>query len=153
MRTRRDALAAGAHACVAALALGTLPASLPAEPASQRFMLIGLTGPQDPARASLLLVWASALAAAGHTVRVTLAGDATLLLSRQLADTLLAPGLPPVKHLLGQVLDRGVPFFLCRACAVARGLAETDIEGRNAQFTNAEVMAADMAWAAKILVI
>jgi predicted peroxiredoxin len=119
----------------------------------QRFMLIGLTGPEDPTRASLLFAWANALAEAGHTVRVDLAGEATLLFRPQLTDSLAAPGLPPLKSIMAKVQDRGVSIFLCRPCAMARGLTDADLEGRNAQFTNAQAMAAAMAWAAKILVV
>jgi predicted peroxiredoxin len=119
----------------------------------QRFMLIGLTGPEDPTRASLLFAWADALAEAGHTVQIDLAGEATLLLRSQLSDSLAAPGLPPLKSIMAKVQDRGVPVFLCRPCAQARGLTDADLEGRNAQYTNAQTMAAAMAWATKVLVV
>jgi predicted peroxiredoxin len=152
MPTRRDILSTGAHACTAALALSFLPPQPgPAEP--QRFMLIGLTGPENPSRSSLLLAWAAALAEAGHTVRLELAGDGTLLMDRQLADSLAAPGLPPLRSILQKVEDHGVPIFLCRPCAVARGIEDADLDGRNAQFTNAQAMAAAMAWASKVLVV
>jgi uncharacterized protein len=153
MPTRRNVLAAGAHACTAALATAALPTSLMTTGDPQRFMLIGLAGPEDPTRASLFFAWAHALAEAGHTVRVDLAGEATLLLGPQLSDTLAAPGLPSLKSIMAKVQDRGVPIFLCRGCAIARGLTEADLEGRNAQFTNGQAMAADMSWATKILVV
>jgi predicted peroxiredoxin len=119
----------------------------------QRFMLIGLTGPESPTRASLLLIWAHTLAEAGHNVRLELAGEATVLLRGQVADSLVSPGLPPFRDILAKVQDRGVPIFLCRGCAVARGITDQDLEGRNAQFTNGQAMAAAMAWATKVLVV
>ena len=153
MPTRRSLLAAGAHACTAALAAATLPSALSATGDPQRFMLIGLTGPEDPTRASLLFAWANALAEAGHTVRLDLAGEGTLLMRAHVTDSLRAPGLPPLQTILAKTLDRGIPVFLCRPCAAARGITDADLEGRNAQFTNAQAMASAMEWAAKVLVV
>lgn len=146
-------LASGTHACTAALAAAAIPFPLSTAGDPQRFMLIGLTGPADATRASLLVAWANALGEAGHTVRVDLAGDATLLIRREVADALVAPGLPPFRDLMTKLLDRGIPIFLCRPCAMARGVTEADLEGQNAQFTNGPAMAAAMEWAAKILVV
>lgn len=120
---------------------------------TQRFMLIGLTGPEDPTRASLLFAWANALAEAGHTVRLDLAGEATLLIRSEVTDSLAAPGFPALKGLIAKVQDHGVPMYLCRSCAMARGVTDADLEGRNAQFTNAQAMAAAMQWATKVLVV
>jgi uncharacterized protein involved in oxidation of intracellular sulfur len=116
-------------------------------------MLIGLTGPEDPTRASLLFAWANALAEAGHTVRLELAGEATLLMGHQVTDTLAAPGLPALKTIMTKARDHGIPIFLCRPCALARGITDADLEGRNAQFTNAQAMAATMEWASKVFVV
>jgi predicted peroxiredoxin len=116
-------------------------------------MLIGLTGPEDPTRASLLFAWANALAEAGHTVRLALAGEATRLVRPQATDTLTAPGLPPLKAIMAKTQDHGIPIFLCRPCALARGVTDADLEGRNAQFTNAQAIAATMEWAAKVFVV
>ena len=153
MPTRRDVLATGAHACTVALAAAALPASLSATGDPQRFVLIGLTGPENPSRASLLFAWANALAEAGHTVRLELAGEGTLLVRSQAIENLVAPGLPALKSILAKVQDHGIPISLCRPCAMARGVTDADLQGRNAQFTNSQAMAAAMEWAAKILVV
>lgn len=153
MPTRRDVLSTGAHACTAALAAAALPLQLPTGTDPQRFMLIGLAGPENPARASLLVAWANALTEAGHTVRLELAGEATLLMRSQVADSVLSAGLPPFRTILAKAQDHGIPIFVCRPCATARGVSEADLDGRNAQFTNAQAMAAAMAWATKVLVV
>jgi uncharacterized protein involved in oxidation of intracellular sulfur len=116
-------------------------------------MLIGLTGPENPTRASLLFAWANALAEAGHTVRLDLAGEATHLIRSEVTDSLVAPGFPDLKSLIAKAQDRGVPMYLCRSCALARGVTDADLEGRNAQFTNAQAMAAAMQWATKVFVV
>lgn len=116
-------------------------------------MLIGLSGPENPTRASLLFAWANALVEAGHTVRLDLAGEATVLMRAQVADGLTAPGLPALTSIMAKAQDHGIPVFLCHPCATARGVTDADLEGRNAQFSNAQTMAAAMHWAAKVLVV
>jgi predicted peroxiredoxin len=86
---------------------------------AQRFMLIGLAGPENPTRASLLFAWANALAEAGHTVRLDLAGEATNLIRSEVTDSLAAPGFPDLKSLIAKAQDHGVPLYLCRSCALA----------------------------------
>jgi predicted peroxiredoxin len=153
MPTRRDVLSSGAHACTAALAAVALPLHLPTPADLQRFMLIGLTGPENPTRASLLVAWANALGEAGHNVRIELAGEATLLMRAQVADSLLGVGVPPFRTMLAKVQEQGIPIYVCRPCATARGVSEADLAGNKAVFTNAQAMAAAMAWATKVLVV
>ena len=153
MPDRRTLLASGAHACTAALVAASLPFPLSLAGDRQRFMLIGLTGPENPSRVSLLFAWANALADAGHAVRIDLAGDATVLLRSAVADVLSAPGLPPFKDIIARTRDKGVPIFVCRPCAEARGVTDADLEGRGAQYTNGPAMAAAMEWAGKVLAV
>jgi sulfur relay (sulfurtransferase) complex TusBCD TusD component (DsrE family) len=54
---------------------------------------------------------------------------------------------------MAKAVDHGIPISLCRPCATARGVTDADLEGRNAQFTNSEAMAAAIAWATKVLVV
>lgn len=150
---RRALLATGAHACTAVLAAAALPFPLAAEGDRQRFMLIGLTGPEQPSRVSLLFAWANALADAGHTVRLDLAGDATVVIRSAVSDSLSAPGLPPFKDIIARTQDRGVPIFVCRPCAEARGVTDADLESRHAQYTNGPAMAAAMEWAGKVFTV
>lgn len=153
MPSRRTLLATGAHACTAALAAAALPFPLVPSGAVQRFMLIGLTGTENPSRVSLLFAWANALAEAGHTVRLDLAGDATVLIRSAATDELRAPGLPPFKDIIAKTRDHGVPISVCRPCAEARGVTEADLESWNAQYTNGPAMAAAMEWAGKVIVV
>jgi hypothetical protein len=54
---------------------------------------------------------------------------------------------------MAKTQDLGIPISLCRPCGLARGVTDADLEGRNAQFTNSQAMAAAMAWAANVLVV
>lgn len=153
MPSRRDVLSSGAHACTAALAAVALPLRFPEPGELQRFMLIGLTGPENPTRASLLMAFANALGEGGHNVRLELAGEGARLMRREVADSLVGVGVPPFRALLAKVQEQGIPIYVCRPCAAARGVTETDLAGRNAVFTDARAMAAAMAWATKVLVV
>jgi sulfur relay (sulfurtransferase) complex TusBCD TusD component (DsrE family) len=101
----------------------------------------------------MLFAWSHLLAEANHVVRIDLAGDGTLLMRREATDALQAPGLPPFREILAKSQDRGVPVYICRPCADARGITDADLEGRNAQYTNGQAMAAAMQWATKVLVV
>ena len=65
MKSRREILGKGAHACLGAAALGAVGGSnaLPAEEkvAPQKFLLVGLCGSENPTRANFPFVWAAAL--------------------------------------------------------------------------------------------
>jgi uncharacterized protein involved in oxidation of intracellular sulfur len=116
-------------------------------------MLIGLTGPDNPSRASLLFAWAHLLAEANHAVRIDLAGDGVLLIRRGAADGLRAPGLPALPDIMAKAHTQGILIYVCRPCATARGVTDSDLDGHNAQYTNGQAMAAAMEWATKVLVL
>jgi sulfur relay (sulfurtransferase) complex TusBCD TusD component (DsrE family) len=61
--------------------------------------------------------------------------------------------LPPLKDIMAATQNHGIPIFVCRPCAAARGVTDLDLEGRNAQYTNGPAMAAAMEWAGKVLVV
>ena len=153
MPTRRHVLASGTHACTAALASAALPVLSLGGTDTQRFMLICLTGPDNPSRASLLFASAHLLAEANHAVRIDLAGDGTLLIRRGVADELRAPGLPALTDIMAKAQTQGILIYVCRACAEARGITNSDLDHRNAQYTNGQAMAAAMEWATKVLVL
>jgi hypothetical protein len=62
---------------------------------SQRFLLVGLVGSENPTRANFPFAWAAALREAGHEVRIELAGDATVLMRTVVANSLMPVGWPP----------------------------------------------------------
>lgn len=120
MKNRREVLGEGAHACLgvagfAAMAAGAGPASaLPAEEKSapQKFLLVGLCGSENPTRANFPFVWATALAGAGHEVRIELAGDATVLVRTPVANSVTPVGWPPFREALAKVIELKIPIFV-----------------------------------------
>ena len=113
--SRRSLLKSGVHACAAAAAGAAAMAGIAkAEPEageSQRFLLVGLCGSENPTRANFPFVWAAALKEAGHDVRIELAGDATVLMRTVVANNITAVGWPPFKDALARVVELKIPIF------------------------------------------
>ena len=73
-------------------------------------MLIVLThGSEDPTRAGLAFLFAKGAVEAGHKPEVLLAGDASVLARKVVAENVLPVGIPPLKDLIQFSLDNGVP--------------------------------------------
>jgi hypothetical protein len=97
MLNRRAFLQTGSHLCASAMAVGAM--AVAAQPTagaveSQRFLLVGLVGSENPTRANFPFAWAAALREAGHEVRIELAGDATVLMRTVVANSLMPVGCP-----------------------------------------------------------
>ena len=116
MTTRRTFLEKTAHVCaggMAAAAATSALAATPPEPATgQRFLLIGLSGSENPTRANFPFAWAAALKEAGNEVRIELAGDATVLMRTVVADNVLPVGWPPFREALAKVIELKIPIFV-----------------------------------------
>jgi len=124
MRSRREVLEGGVHACLTGAAglavLGAANAATsetgtqePAEkPAPQNFLLVGLCGSENPTRANFPFVWAAALHGAGHEVRIELAGDGTVMMRTPVADNVTAVGWPPFREALAKVIELKIPIYV-----------------------------------------
>src|SRR5262245_29510618 len=115
MTSRRTFLETGAHGCVAAIAGGIAgaaggPNASAAE--SQKFLLVGLCGSENPTRANFPFVWAAALRDAGHEVRIELAGDATVLMRTVVSNNVTPVGWPPFSQALAKVVELKIPIFV-----------------------------------------
>jgi predicted peroxiredoxin len=70
-------------------------------------------GETDATRASLALhLAANGSLEAGHETAVVLVGDATELLSEETANRLEGVGVPPVRELMGKLLEHRVPVYV-----------------------------------------
>ena len=82
------------------------------KPASQKFLLVGLCGSENPTRANFPFVWSVALTQAGHDVRIELAGDATVLMRTPVANSVTPVGWPPFREALAKVVELKIPIFV-----------------------------------------
>jgi hypothetical protein len=119
MPSRREFMAEASHAC-AGVVLGAASASAAAlevqtpdaAAASQRYLLVGLVGSENPTRANFPFVWASALKTAGNEVRIELAGDATVLMRTAVSDSVTPVGWPPFREALAKVVEHKIPIYV-----------------------------------------
>ena len=115
MPNRRSFLEKSAHLCAGAVAgsMTTTAAGSVVEAAdSQRFLLVGLVGSENPTRANFPFVWAAALKEAGHEVRIELAGDATVLMRTAVSNSVTPVGWPPFSQALAKVVELKIPIFV-----------------------------------------
>jgi hypothetical protein len=115
MKSRREVLENGVHACLGAIAMAALnPSDLSAQeqPSQQKFLLIGLCGSENPTRANFPFVWAAALKEAGHEVRIELAGDGTVMMRTPVANNVTAVGWPPFSQALAKVIEHKIPIYV-----------------------------------------
>ena len=114
MTNRRAFLENGAHLCAAAIAGITAAAGGPIADAaeSQKFLLVGLCGSENPTRANFPFAWAAALKEAGHEVRIELAGDATVLMRSVVSNNVTPVGWPPLSQALAKVVELKIPIFV-----------------------------------------
>ena len=76
------------------------------------YLLIGLTGSENPTRANFPFVWAGALKSAGNEVRIELAGDAVVLMRTPVANSVTPVGWPPFREALARVIELKIPIFV-----------------------------------------
>lgn len=115
MANRREFLEENIHACAAALTAGVtgIASQTDADGAEGRkFLLIGLTGSENPTRANFPFVWAAALKEAGNEVRVELAGDATVLMRTAVSNSVTPVGWPPLREALAKVIELKIPIYV-----------------------------------------
>lgn len=86
-------------------------------------------GPEQPTRAALAFLVASAAIESGHEVTLFLAGDAVQLMRRSVLDHLLGLGTGALGEHHQKILARGGRFVLSAASCKARGVEEADTSG------------------------
>lgn len=76
-----------------------------------RILIISTHGSEDPTRAGLAFFFAKGAVEAGHKPEVLLAGDASVLARKVVADSVLPVGIPPLRELVQFSVDNGVPVY------------------------------------------
>jgi hypothetical protein len=115
MPDRRSFVEQSIHLCAGAVAGGMMTASVKSAgeaTESQKFLLIGLVGSENPTRANFPFVWAAALKENGFEVRIELAGDATVLMRSAVSDSVTPVGWPPFRQALARVVEFKIPIFV-----------------------------------------
>ena len=73
-----------------------------------RILIMATHGSEDPTRAGLAFLFAKGAVEAGHQPEVLLAGDASVLARKVVAENVLPVGIPALKALIQFALDKTV---------------------------------------------
>ncbi len=106
-------------------------AALPLRLSRVARILIHMTsGPESPTRAALGFLVAKAAIGEGHDVDLFLAGDSVQLLRDSVLDSLVGLGTGSLRESYDAVVTSGARIYASGMSSKARGLGETDLEGK-----------------------
>lgn len=98
-------------------------------------LLVHITsGPEAPTRAALGLLVAKAAVDDGHQVEVFLAGDGVQLIRDAVLDALSGLGTGSLRESFDAVVSGGGRFHVSGMSSKARGVLDSDLEGKPAAF-------------------
>ena len=105
-------------------------------------------GSDDPTRATFPFLSSQAFLDKGHDVGLALLGEGTYLMKDSIRDQVKGVGWPPLSEVMPKAILEGMKLYIWGGCAVARGVTEEDLEGKNAKFVTPDdyvdlTMAAD----------
>ena len=104
-------------------------------------ILVHLThGPEHPTRVALAFLVARTALDEGHDVSMFLAGDAVQVLRDGVLDNLTGLGTGKLRDLYDALVAGGVRFYLSGMSSKARGVGESDIEGKSAEMAMPNVL-------------
>jgi predicted peroxiredoxin len=97
----------------------------------EQLVIMCMHGPEEPERATIPFVMATAAQASEVSVIMGLQADAVMLAKKGIGDSVAAKGFPPLKDLLAVYLEMGGTLMVCGPCAQSRKIdPNTDlIEG------------------------
>jgi predicted peroxiredoxin len=93
----------------------------------EKLVFMVTRGPADAELATIPFVMAAAALASDVAVAMGFQGDAVELLKAGVAETVSAPGFPPLAKLLGDVRDLGGLLLVCNPCMKSRDIAPEDL--------------------------
>ncbi|WP_018862470.1 MULTISPECIES: DsrE family protein [unclassified Thioalkalivibrio] len=89
-----------------------------------RFIVSVTAGTDDPTRATLGMIAANVAKQQGHDVTVWLQGEAVNIANRNVYDKIVGHNMPAMKDIVDSLVEEGVPFWACEACANGRDVGE-----------------------------
>lgn len=104
-------------------------------------ILIHVTiGPENPTRAALAFLVARTAIEEGHTVWMFLAGDAVQLIRDNTLDNLAGLGTGKLREHLDAIIKGGGKLYLSGNSSKARGVMDTDLKDKHAEFALPNVL-------------
>jgi predicted peroxiredoxin len=105
-----------------------------------KFLIHIHTGPDDPSKAALGFLVAMTALKEKHQVDLFLAGDGAALIGDAALSSVEGKGTGNLGAHYKALVDGGARFFISGMSAKARGLSETDLEGKPAEFAMPDVL-------------
>jgi len=96
-------------------------------------LVIGTYGASNATRASLPFQTAKGAVESGYDVEIMLEHDGVLILNDAIRRNMRGVGLPPLDDLFEFVINHNIHIYVRRGCAIARGITEKDLEGKNTE--------------------
>lgn len=87
---------------------------------AEKLAIVLTHGPEDPERATIPFVLATAAQASNVDVVMGFQVDAVMLVKKGCAEHVFAAGFPPLKELVDAYLEAGGEFYLCGPCVNSR---------------------------------
>lgn len=120
------------------LSLNSLSAQTNTKP--MRFLIHITQGPKDSTRVSLAFLVAKTALEEGHTVNLFLAGDAVKLIQDSNLNTVVGLGTGKLREHYEAIVKENGRFYLSGNSSKARGVGETDLKGKPAEFALPKVL-------------
>lgn len=98
------------------------------------------TGPESPSKAALAFLVARTAIEEGHSVSMFLAADAVQLLRSDVLDNLSGLGTGKLREHFDAIINGGGKFYLSGMSSKSRGVTDTDLKGKNAEFALPKVL-------------
>ena len=104
-------------------------------------VLVSITcGPNDPTRAALAFLVAKTAIDEGHEASLFLAGDGVQLLRDAVLDSLAGLGTGKLREHFDTLVAGGARFYLSGMSAKSRGVQESDLANKPAEFAMPNVL-------------
>jgi predicted peroxiredoxin len=94
---------------------------------TEKLVFMVTHGPDHPEHATIPFVMAAAALASDVAVVMGFQADAVELMKAGVAETVAAPGFPPLAKLLNDVRELGGLLLVCNPCIKSRDIAASDL--------------------------
>jgi predicted peroxiredoxin len=119
---------------------------------AEKLILMCTHGPEDPERATIPFVMATAAQASEVEVVMGFQATGVLLVVKGTAEHILAPGFPPLKDLLAAYLEAGGKLLVCGPCVQSRKINPQEEFIVGATVVNAATFVKEITEATNVLV-
>ena len=119
---------------------------------SEKLVLVCTHGPEDPERATIPFVVATAAQASNVEVVMGFQVNGVMLVKKGFAEHVFAAGFPPLKELMDLYIDAGGELLVCGPCVNSRKLSPDSDFVESAKVVNAGTFVKEFTEATNVLV-